>query len=140
MKQDELKRQEEQRKREQLRKQEEKSREIMQDYISKYLANKDEEFIDSISEAINEFFAGKEKATELEPYKVYEGLGGYENEKNLGLYELLNIPIPKGGDEEDWDAFFDEVVDELCRVWDSLGDEIKEKLFDAYALERLSHK
>lgn len=59
----------------------EKNREIMREYISKYLANKDEEFIESITEAINEFFASKEKATELEPYEVYEGLGEYENKK-----------------------------------------------------------
>jgi len=137
MKQDELKRQEEQRKQEQLKKQEEKNREIMRDYISKYLANKDEEFIDSISEAINEFFAGKEKATELEPYEVYEGLGGYENEKNLGLYELLNISTPKGGDEEDWDDFFDDVSDKFDRIWHTLDDGIKEKYFDAYALEEI---
>ena len=115
----------------------EKNREIMREYISKYLANKDEEFIESITEAINEFFASKEKATELEPYEVYEGLGEYENKKKLGLYELLNIPIPKGGDIEDWDDFFDDVRDKFDRIWHTLDDGIKEIYFDAYALEEI---
>jgi len=158
-KQKELKRQEELRKQEELKKQKEKDRAIMKQYISKYLylTNKDEDFILKV---YNEFMARRDEVKKMEPdeqlYELLNGFSsyedcellksliGYEYVRDMGLYENLkffeeeNESILSTSCNEEIEKWEISYGDKFCRVWNTLEDEIKEKIFDAYALTNVN--
>ena len=131
----------------------------MKQYISKYLylTNKDEDFILKV---YNEFMARRDEVKKMEPdeqlYELLNGFSsyedcellksliGYEYVRDMGLYENLkffeeeNESILSTSCNEEIEKWEISYGDKFCRVWNTLEDEIKEKIFDAYALTNVN--